>query len=123
MLGTLRRFILMNKPTDLTRNVSALPITTRDHVQFRVTGAPYRQITEVPEYQFGDIQPDDRVLDIGANVGAFCIRAARLSPQVTALEPVTADLLEENVRLNHADVRIIRGALGTGMPTEIIWDE
>ena len=112
----------MNNPNDLTRNVTAQPIVTRDHVQFRVTGAPYRQITEVPEYQFGDIQPGDRVLDVGANVGAFCIRAARLSPQVTAVEPVTADLLEENVRLNHAEVRIIRGALGTGEPAEITWD-
>jgi hypothetical protein len=113
----------MNNPNDLTRNLSLQPIVTRDHVQFRVTGAPYRQITEVPEYQFGDIQPDDRVLDIGANIGAFCLRAAQFSPHVTAVEPVTADILEENVRLNHADVRIIRGALGTGIPTEIIWDE
>lgn len=114
----------MNNPTaDLTCNSSVQTIVTRDNVQFRVTGAPYRQITEVPEYQSGDIQPDDRVLDIGANIGAFSIRAARLSKKVTAVEPVTADLLEENVRLNHADVRIIRGALGTGTPTEIIWDE
>ncbi|MGD0534433.1 MAG: FkbM family methyltransferase [Methanoregula sp.] len=113
----------MNKPNaDLTRNSSALPLVTRDQVLFRVTGAPYRQITEVPEYQFSDIRPDDNVLDIGANVGAFCLRAARLSPLVTAVEPVTADVLEENVRLNHADVRIIRGALGTGMPAEISWD-
>jgi FkbM family methyltransferase len=95
---------------------------TRDHVQFQVIDVPYRQITEVPEYQFSDILPHDRVFDIGANVGAFCIRAARLSPHVTAVEPVTADLLEENVRLNHANVQVIRGALGTGMPTEISWD-
>ena len=113
----------MNTPTKSPRKTVFSPdIIIRDHIQFRVTDAPYRQITEVPEYGFSDIQPHDRVLDIGANVGAFCIRAARLSPHVTAAEPVTADLLEENVRLNHADVRIIRGALGTGTPAEISWD-
>ncbi|MGA2161933.1 MAG: FkbM family methyltransferase [Methanoregula sp.] len=113
----------MNKPkADLFTGFSAQPIVTRDEIQFRVSDAPYRQITEVPEYLFGDIRPDDLVLDIGANIGAFCMRAARLSPHVTAVEPVTADLLEENVRLNHADVRIIRGALGTGKPKEISWD-
>jgi hypothetical protein len=104
------------------KNAFSPDIISRDHVRFRVIDAPYRQITEVPEYVFSDIQPHDRVLDIGANVGAFCIRAARLSPHVTAAEPVTADLLKENVRLNHADVRIIRGALGTGTPAEISWD-
>ncbi|MFA5236270.1 MAG: FkbM family methyltransferase [Methanoregula sp.] len=109
-------------PYEVSRKVSALQIVSRDRILFRMMDAPYRQITEVPEYQFSDIQPDDRVLDIGANVGAFCIRAARLSSQVTAVEPVTADLLEENIRLNHAGVRIIRGALGTGTPAEITWD-
>jgi hypothetical protein len=113
----------MSKPTKShPQNVFSPDIITRDHVQFRVSDAPYRQITEVPEYEFSDIRPDDHVLDIGANVGAFCIRAARLAPHVSAAEPVTADLLEENVRLNHADVRIIRGALGTGTPAEISWD-
>jgi len=113
----------MNTPPKFPKETVFSPdIVTRDHVQFRVIDAPYRQITEVPEYQFSDILPHDRVLDIGANVGAFCIRAARLSPHVTAAEPVTADLLEKNVRLNHANVQVIRGALGTGLPTEISWD-
>ncbi|MGB8218792.1 MAG: FkbM family methyltransferase [Methanoregula sp.] len=113
----------MNAPTKSPqKNIFSPDIITRDHVQFRVIDASYRQITEVPEYMFSDILPDDRVLDIGANVGAFCIRAARLSPHVTAVEPVTVDLLEENVRLNHVNVQVIRGALGTGVPSEISWD-
>ncbi len=113
----------MNKPeADLFPSFSMQPIVTRDQIQFRMIDAPYRQIMEVPEYLFDDIRPDDFVLDIGANIGAFCLRAARFSPHVTAVEPVTVDLLEENVRLNHAEVRIIRGALGTGNPAEISWD-
>ncbi|MDD1702064.1 MAG: hypothetical protein LUQ31_03680, partial [Methanoregula sp.] len=96
---------------------------SHDGILFRLTGAPCRQITEVPEYRFDDIRPDDHVLDIGANVGAFCMRAARFSRYVTAVEPVTADLLEGNVRLNHAGIQIIRGALGNGDPADIVWDE
>ncbi|HNX16943.1 MAG TPA: FkbM family methyltransferase [Methanoregula sp.] len=97
--------------------------SARDEIVFHLADVTFRQITEVPEYRFSDIRPDDRVLDIGANVGAFCLRAARLSHHVTAVEPVAADILEENVRLNHADVKIIRGALGNGIPAEICWDE
>ncbi|ABS56161.1 methyltransferase FkbM family [Methanoregula boonei 6A8] len=91
--------------------------------QFRVCSAPYRQIFEVPEYHFQDIREEDHVLDIGANVGAFCIRAACFSQHVTAVEPVTADLLSDNIELNHADITVIKGALGTGSPTEITWDD
>ena len=82
-----------------------------------------RQITSVTEYRFDDIRPGDRVLDIGANVGAFCIRAARLGGRVTAVEPVTADLLEKNIRANNVPVQVIAGALGDGKPREICWDD
>ncbi len=55
-------------------------------------------------------------------MGAFCIRAARYSDHVTAVEPVTTDILQENIRLNDAPVRVIGGALGNGSPAEISWD-
>ena len=97
--------------------------TGNDGTLFCLTGAPCRQITEVPEYTFGDIRPGDRVLDIGANVGAFCIRAARYSRNVTAVEPVTFEILEENARINNAGIRVIRGALGTGGSADIVWDD
>ncbi|MDD1701970.1 MAG: FkbM family methyltransferase [Methanoregula sp.] len=96
---------------------------TRDGVRFLKSPAPCRQITDVPEYHFDDVLPGDRVIDIGANVGAFCIRAARRSQHVIAVEPVTTGLLLQNVALNRADVRVISGALGTGEPKEIAWDD
>jgi FkbM family methyltransferase len=77
----------------------------------------------VSEYRFDDIRCDDRVLDIGANVGGFCIRAARMSGHVTAVEPVTTSLLLENIRANKVTVQVIAGALGTGKPAEICWDD
>jgi hypothetical protein len=97
--------------------------TTDDGIRFIRQNTPVRQIFDVPEYRFSDIGRDDRVLDIGANAGAFCIRAARMSRAVTAVEPVTAGILADNIRLNNAGVRIIEGALGDGNPAVITWDD
>lgn len=92
-------------------------------IVFSAAATPCRQITSVPEYRFDDIRPDDRVLDIGANVGGFCIRAARIGGHVTAVEPVTTPLLLENIRANNVSVQVIAGALGNGKPAEICWDD
>jgi FkbM family methyltransferase len=96
--------------------------TTRDGIRFLQVSAPFRQITEVPEYWMEDIRNDDHVLDIGANIGAFCIRAAKKSHHVSAIEPVTADLLKENIALNGVNVRVFCAALGDGSPSETEWD-
>lgn len=92
-------------------------------VTFLSRDAPFRQVTEVSEYRFNDIRPDDIVVDIGANVGAFCIRAARVARNVTAVEPVTAALLRNNIRRNDVSVNVVEGALGNGKPAVICWDE
>ena len=92
-------------------------------IVFSAAATPYRQITSVSEYRFDDIRPADRILDIGANVGGFCIRAARMGGQVTAVEPVTTPLLLENIRANNVSVQVIAGALGDGRPAEICWDD
>ena len=97
--------------------------TSTDNIRFLLRDTPFRQIFDVPEYRFDDIGPDDRVIDIGANVGAFCIRASRYSPHVVAVEPVTADLLRENIRLNDAPVQVIEGALGDGTSKKVSWDD
>jgi FkbM family methyltransferase len=97
--------------------------TTPDGVAFVRAATPYRQIFDVQEYLTDDIGPGDRIIDIGANVGAFCIRAARVARHVTAVEPVTADLLEENIRANQVPVRVIRAGLGNGKPAACSWDD
>ena len=105
--------------------ISAMPSfrMTTDGIKFLNVPAPFRQITEIPDYRFDDIRKDDIVIDIGANVGAFCIRAARYSNRVVAVEPVTAGILRENIRLNEVRVRVLDGALGDGHMREIQWDE
>jgi hypothetical protein len=92
-------------------------------IVFSAAAMPYRQITSVDEYRFDDMRLNDRVLDIGANVGGFCIRAAGMAGQVTAVEPVTTAPLLENIRTNNVSVRVIAGALGNGKPAEICWDD
>jgi hypothetical protein len=77
---------------------------------------------EVREYWADDLRPDDFVLDIGANIGAFCIRAARVCRHVTAVEPVTPDLLQQNIRLNNVHIPVIQAALGKGGVRSIGWD-
>ena len=105
--------------------ISTLPSfrVTADGIKFLDVTTPFRQITEVPDYRFDDIRKDDIVIDIGANVGAFCIRAARYSDRVVAVEPVATDILRENIRLNAVPVQIIGAALGDGNPREIRWDD
>jgi FkbM family methyltransferase len=96
---------------------------TRDTVKFLVQETGFRQIFDVPEYRFDDLGSTDRVIDIGANVGAFCIRASRRSQNVVAVEPLTAALLRENIRLNGVSVQVIEGALGDGKTKTIWWDD
>jgi hypothetical protein len=96
--------------------------TNRDNIRFLNVPAAYRQIYEVPEYRFSDIKKDDIVIDIGANVGAFCIRAACYSDSVYAVEPLTYEILQKNIRLNGASVTVLDCALGNGDTQVISWD-
>ena len=124
MHGHTHHTITMNTMPGISTNDPDRPFrTTVDGVKFLDKPSSFRQITEIPDYYFDDIRPDDRVIDIGANVGAFCIRAARYSPHVVAIEPVTTRYLSENILLNNVPVRVIEGALGDGNPTEICWDD
>jgi FkbM family methyltransferase len=92
-------------------------------VTFLARETSFRQIFEVPEYRLEGIREGDHVIDIGANVGAFCIRASYFSDHVVAVEPVTASLLKENIRRNNVSVQVIEGALGNGKPATVVWDD
>jgi len=111
-------------PAQFVDPATALPaqVAVEGTIRFVDRERPYRQITLAGEYRFDDIRREDIVVDIGANVGAFCIRAARLSDHVVAVEPVCWDILRENVGLNRVTVTIITGALGNGHPGEVSWD-
>ncbi|MCM2466263.1 FkbM family methyltransferase [Methanoculleus oceani] len=97
------------------------PVTTHDGVTFRRMPPGADAVYVVGEYRFDDIRPEDVVLDLGANVGAFCIRAARRSQRVLAVEPILTEALRENVRTNGAGVTVVDGALGDGSVGRITW--
>ena len=73
------------------------------------------------EYIFDDIRKDDIVIDIGANIGGFCIPASKLSDHVYAVEPLTTKELKRNIELNNADINVIESALGNGTTMKIKW--
>lgn len=54
------------------------------------------------DYRFDRIRPDDIVLDIGAQIGAFAIPAAKIAKRVYAVEPIFHCELLESIRLNRA---------------------
>lgn len=93
----------------------------RDGVIFVQVPASLFPVYDVPAYWMDDIRKEDTVLDIGANMGAFCIRAARRNRSIVAVEPVTEDLLQENTRLNGVEVKVIPVGLGDGRPSWIQW--
>ena len=87
-----------------------------------------RLITDISEYHYSDIRPSDRVLDIGANCGAFSLAALKLCWHVTAIEPVTfKELFECTAQSGELGIgsglRLYNCALGDGKIHTIHWDE
>jgi len=70
-------------------------------------------VVSCSEYDYSDIRKTDRVLDIGACVGAFSILASGKCKQVYAVEPLYGDLILENLILNKIqNVSIIPYGMG-----------
>lgn len=89
---------------------------TKDGAKYKVDGYSNFIVEETRiEYDWSDLQPDDIVLDIGANIGGFAIGAALKVKHVYAVEPIFYKELEENIKLNNLkNVTIITSALGSG---------
>ena len=65
------------------------------------------------EYKFYDVQKEDVVLDIGANVGGFSMFISKNVKQVYAVEPLYTDVLEANVSQNSIkNIKIFNFGLG-----------
>ena len=88
-------------------------IVTKEGLIF--IGCVYEVLTVVSEVSF-DITSEDVVLDLGANVGGFAIRAAKKAKHVYAVEPVWTEELKENVKRNGMQdkITIIPYAIGDG---------
>ena len=75
-------------------------------------------IDEVLDYDHSDIISGDVVLDIGANIGAFTMLAAKKAKHVFAVEPIYTDILQKNIEKNGLkNVTIINTGIGSGTHT------
>jgi len=71
------------------------------------------------EYRFDDLKPDDVVLDLGANVGGFTLRAAKICKHVYAVEPLFVKELEVNIARNNLQDKITIIPYGVGFGEKI----
>jgi hypothetical protein len=60
----------------------------------------YNLFEQIEDYKTDDLQSNDVVLDIGANLGAFTVLAAKKVRYVIAVEPLFYEELQANVQLN-----------------------
>lgn len=67
------------------------------------------------DYNFSDLRPTDKVLDIGACIGAFSLNIYKNVNHVYAVEPLMTGALERNIVLNNAkNITVLNCALGEG---------
>lgn len=75
------------------------------------------------QYDVSGIRPTDIVIDIGANIGSFSFRVAKLCKRVYAIEPFRFALLTKNIELNRINnVVPVLMAHGTGETKELEWN-
>ncbi len=93
--------ILKSNLTELAMHLQALLfpqinvgpyVFVRKHVVILLQG--------MVEYDLCGITKDSIVLDIGASVGGFTVMAAQRCRHIYAVEPLHAEILRENLRLN-----------------------
>jgi len=94
--------------------------TTVDGCIFNCHEAMFIYTLTIPcEYHYTDIKRDDIVIDLGANIGGFCIRAAKKSDYVYAVEPIFTDELRKNILQNNVNITVLETAIGDGTPQSV----
>lgn len=86
---------------------------SKDGILFTFHDMLWNDMTAFHEYNMDDILPTDIVLDLGATGGGFTLQAARKAKHVFAVEPLYADLLKKNVKINnYENITVLEYALG-----------
>lgn len=96
-------------------------VSTHDGTRYMLSHEIQTVSDAAARYRFSEIKKDDIVIDLGANIGGFCIPASRYSAHVYAVEPMAAEELRQNIALNGAKVTVIEAGLGDGTEQEIAW--
>jgi len=115
----IRCFILFKHPLRFLHaylTATSLPgnmVEFRNGLTLRLSGHPHDPITVFLVFvrrDYGVIQPDSTVLDIGANIGCFALYAASMGARrVLAFEPNSESfqLLLQNIRANHFERTVL----------------
>ena len=75
------------------------------------------------DYNISDLKKYPVAVDLGANIGGFTCRAARVCDRVLALEPVRFNELMDNINLNnYKNVTALPYGIGDGGLVETEWD-
>ncbi|OEU74377.1 MAG: hypothetical protein BA864_05970 [Desulfuromonadales bacterium C00003093] len=86
-------------PSPIDRNLVERVVLSDGNMYY--TDPDYDTIAESYfDYNISELDSDMIVLDIGANVGGFTLRAARKAKHVYAVEPVMGEYLRKNIALN-----------------------
>jgi FkbM family methyltransferase len=127
LLGAFVRAALheMRHPTDFGTMGAFIPGSEPLQVRYRGIIARIRPGSDDMAILLGNHEPDvirwftprsgELVVDVGAHIGVYTLRAARAGARVLAFEPnpETASILDENIQLNgFRDVAVRRVALG-----------
>ena len=75
------------------------------------------------DYNISDLKDYPVAVDLGANIGGFTCRAAKVCKRVLALEPVRFNELMDNINLNnYKNVTALPYGIGDGGLVETGWD-
>lgn len=123
-LGALGRFVKWQIGTRLNPRPVVYQFTERSKLLLErgVTGATGNLYCGLMEYRdmgflLHFLRPEDRFLDVGANVGVYTVLAAgEIGAGTVCVEPVpnTYERLQKNMRLNELDDRVSALQIGLG---------
>jgi hypothetical protein len=100
---------------NLILNKNIFKIVGTDNAAFYIDSNIEKISRSINDYDIQDIRPSDIVLDIGANIGGFCLNICKKVHSVYAIEPLFIDTLNRNIQLNNAkNINVIPCALGSG---------
>jgi FkbM family methyltransferase len=97
-------------------------IAERDGLSWEIPGGGLGARTALLEHEpwvkellTSHFRPDDVFVDVGANVGAYSVRAASGGMKVYAFEPnpETVKVLKRNAEINHVSIDLLEYALGS----------
>ena len=88
-------------------------IVTKYDDKFLITPDIHTSTSVFWRYDFSDIRRDDKIIDLGANIGGFAIAASHkvCKYPVMAIEPLRYKYLVNNININNSFVTPFHGGI------------